>query len=110
MIDWTGPKTHVKALRKAAKCTKCLTLIMPGEPASRRVGVYEGDFYCLHSHAGCDEFVVWLAKARRCWGDEFPFLHDLDWDEFTDQERQTVKERWPRLYERYLAKYEEASQ
>lgn len=109
MSDWSGPRKQIKALRKAARCHQCMVLISPGEPAIQQAGVYEDDFYSLHSHVDCDELSAWLAEAWDAWGECFPFLHDLDWDQLSEQERKTVKERWPRLYDVYLARYDEVA-
>lgn len=106
MSDWYGPKRQIKAIRKAAMCNQCSTLIMPGEPAVNHVGVYDGDFFSNHTHVDCDELSFWVAGLWDAWGEDFPFLDEMDWSYLSPAELDTVKERWPRLFERYASHHQ----
>lgn len=51
-------ETHVKALRKKARCAHCEHLIPVGSPATRYASKWEGDFHSGAFHRDCHQ--LWL--------------------------------------------------
>lgn len=52
-------RRSIKKIRKGRRCVHCGTVICPGEPATREIGRWDGDFYQHFAHPDCG--AMWLA-------------------------------------------------
>ena len=91
---------QIKAGRKVFPCESCGQQIQIGEPRSYSFGLWEGETFDHHQHIECLVAERDLADTFGCWGDEWPWLNDIDDGDDGPEMWPIVRDRHPIVWER----------
>lgn len=76
-------KVDTKSQRRQRYCGHCRGLMLVGTPATKVVGVFEGDFYRWHSHQDCKKAwdALYLFRNLEYWEGQPPICNIEDINE-----------------------------
>lgn len=100
--------SDIKAVRVPFWCTECGHKVNVGEPATRRCGVFEGDFWQDRAHADCHEAAMLWINHNDLYGEPWPGLAEDIGNGGLPREECSLLEDWPAVLDRIFNKAEGA--
>ena len=90
----------IGAIRKAFYCTECGQRVDVGEPAVRRAGTFEGDFWSDRAHPDCHEAALAWINHFDLYGEPWPGLAEDIANGGLTREECALLTDWPAVHER----------